>query len=67
MRACSKCGSDLVPSSRRIRVFSAMEQVKQLRVEADECPACGQTVPAEGAVEAALRSNAPPACLPTGF
>jgi hypothetical protein len=58
MRTCSTCGDELVPSSRRIRVFSSMEDVRQLRVEADECPACGQTVPAEGAVEKALCAGA---------
>ena len=48
----------LVPSSRRIRVFGAME-VTPLSVDADECPTCGQTVPAEGAVEDTLRSTTP--------
>jgi hypothetical protein len=45
----------MVPSTRCIRVFGAVEE-QPLRVDASECSNCGQLVPAEGAVENALRS-----------
>ena len=57
MRTCVDCGEDLVPSTRRVRVFRALEENTPLRVAADECPMCGQIVPADGAVEAALSDN----------
>jgi hypothetical protein len=52
MRACS-CGEKMVPSTRRIRVFGAVDETP-LRVPADECRICGRMVPSDGAVEHAL-------------
>ena len=62
MRTCHACGEDMVPSTRCIRVFGAMEA--PLRVDASECSNCGQLVPAEGAVENALRSFDAPTLAP---
>jgi hypothetical protein len=46
----------MVPSTRRMRVFGAVDETP-LRVPADECPTCGEMVPADGAVECALRAT----------
>jgi hypothetical protein len=47
-----------------MRVFSTLERASAVKVDADECPACGRQYPADGAIEKALALREAPTVRP---